>query len=243
MAYNSRHALAYFLKIKTQNKADLGAIRHFQNLQVGFEGDDIWIKNWDEIQINALEVKCLVHKEIYYENEGKLYLQGSLLPSGNIPALLWTPILRGVPLELPDANHNFFGISEQLNMRLVATESEREAVGMIVKRDILGDFIETAPAIRLKNLKWALLDSDKAFVLGTPLLPIQGEAFWQNDNFLLPLGYRFDLFALSNILNNRLNPTKSNWLLWQLDNTYLSINKRILVPLSISSFRKTKKYI
>jgi len=99
-------------------------------------------------------------------------------------------------------------------------------------------YIETAPKFRLEPLQWVVLDKS-ALILGNPLLPIKGNTYWLDHDFLLPTGYHFEWFALTKTIQEKLNPSGENLILWNLDNSYSTIPKTTIKQLSISSFRLT----
>ncbi len=237
MAKDFTNDISFYLSLKLLQKKHLGAIRIWQNLKIGFDGDTIWLKDLTFEQTQSVEVNSIPYKKIYYTQGGKLFLQNSLLPSQNIPSLLWTPIERGLPVTLPDFNHNYFGNEQKVNIQLIATEQEQEAIAMITSLENLRLFVENAPAIRLQNLKWIIIDNINAIVLGSPVLPIRGEMFWRDDNFLIPVGFDFDLSILKQSLAKLINPNQENWVVWQADGTYFLIPKNTFNQLSISSFR------
>jgi hypothetical protein len=239
MAQDVTDNMIYFLSVQATDKDYLGTIRHWTNLKTGFEEDKIWVKDFTIAQIESQQVKSIPYKDIYYTRGGKLFKKGSLLPERNIPALLWTPIQRGLPLELPDFNHNFFGISQQVPVSLIESAQEQESFAMLTSLEVLKQYIETAPAVRLQPLAWAILNHESAVILGTPLLPLQGEVFWKKKDFLMPAGYDFELFALTDILREKINPEGMNWVMWNKEGQYCLLNKKAFQDLSLSSLRKS----
>jgi hypothetical protein len=229
----------YYLCLAEKDKSNLANIRHWDNLKIAFEGDEIWLKNLNEMQINAIELRSMPAKKVFYAQAGKLFLQHSILPDRNIPSLLWTALDRALPIKMPIFNHNFFGIEEKITMQLLPSENESEAVAALVNIADLERYIVTAPAIRLQKIAWVILEKNRILLFGQPLLPISGDTFWQRGDFILPTGYDFDLFSLSDALNNSLNPEKSNLVVWNNDSTYFLIEKSDIQALSLGSFRRT----
>jgi hypothetical protein len=230
--------MSYYLLIDKNNIEDLGALRNWSNARIGFDGNDVWLKDLDFAQINSPEVKSIPYKKIYEEKNGKLYPAGSLLPEGNAPSLLWTPVDRGLPVKLPSFNHNFFGIRKKITMKLVASEKENTAVAILTSLASLKKYVEKAPAVRLQKISWVMI-GPKALLLGTPLLPVPGETYWQREDLLIPAGYDFDLYAMSGALNKKLNPEKNNWVICNRDQSFTLVPKNSLKNLSIGSFRLT----
>jgi hypothetical protein len=241
MAENASNNISYYLVINESHKDDLAGIRQWNNLKAAFEAGSIWIKDLDYAQVNSLEVKSIPYKTVFYEKQGKLFPHNSLLPDRNVPALLWTPVERALPVKLPAFNHNYFGIKEKTVMRLISSPQEAEAEGMIIGIEQLEAYLLTAPAVRLQKLSWTLLNNDLVFLFGKPLLPVDAAVYWKRNNFMLPAGQDFELHLLSDTLNALLNPDNDHLIIWDTNNTYSLVEKSDLQPLSLSSFRKTRQ--
>lgn len=241
MAQDITDPVNYYLQIERTHQNDLAAIRHWSNLKIAFDETHIWVRDFDHVQMNAFEVKSIPYKNVYYSKNGKLFLLNSLLPDRNIPSLLWTPIERALPVELPSFNHNFFGIHEKIAINLVPSAKETDAFALVADISLLHQYISTAAAIRLKSLSWVKVGSSQALILGRPLLPVSGKVLWQMNNFLIPAGYAFELAILAEPLANLLNPERNCWIIWDTDNTYSLIRKKDFQPLSLSSFRITNQ--
>ena len=240
MAQNASNDIDYFLLINNVHKADLGTIRVWNNLKVAFDETQIWVKGFTSNQINSVEVKSIPYKTIFYLKEAKLYLQKSLLPDRNVPvSLLWTSIDRALPIHFPPLNHNYFGLEEKISITLVASDTEEDATGMITSLNVLQQYIETAPAIRLQPIRWTIFNKDKVLLIGSPILPITGDTYWNKEEMFIPVGLNFELSILIYKLNQAVNPKKDSLILWNDDTTYRIINKKELQPLSLSSFRNT----
>lgn len=237
MAHNATGSVRYYIAVKRAHLNDLAKIRQWNNLKVGFEDDTIWIRDFDYVQINSTEVKSIPFKTSYYEKDNKLILINNLLPDRVVPSLLWTSIDRALTVSLPSFNHNFFGLEEKISISLIATDKEAQAVAMITNRHVLINYISTAPTLRLQKIHWSILDSDKAILIGMPLLPLPGKVFWQRNDFLLPTGFDFDLHLLTDELNKRINPRNNHLVIWNDDCTYSLLPKENLVQLSRSSFQ------
>lgn len=237
MAQDAANDIGYFLLIEKSRRDDLAAIRQWNNLKVAFEEGYIWVKDFNYAQIHSLEVKIIPFKTVYDCHKGKLHFTGSRLPERNLPNLLWTNIDRALPVKLLSFNHNYFGISEQITISLVPCETECPAVCMLAELSDLKQCIETIAAIRLQHLQWALINNDKAFIIGSPLLPVKAKVYWQDGPALIPAGYNFELPVLTKELCQFIDPDNRYWIIWHIDGTYALLDKEKLQPLTLSSFR------
>lgn len=238
MAENSSNHINYILAIEHKHRDYLGNIRQWSNLKIASNEGMIWIKDLTNKQIESIEIKSIPYKQIYNIKENKLFPLGSNLPSLKAPSLLWTPIEIGLPIKLPKPNHNYFGAQETISINIVQSDKEYEPCAIITTASSLGAYIETAPAIRLKNLTWIILEQSKILILGNPIIPIKGDTYWSTNNFLLPTGHNFESDFLAVVISAKINqPNK--WIIWNIDSTYFEVPKNIFTPLTISSFRKS----
>lgn len=238
MATNAANDITYVLILASRHTEYLGSIRHWSNLRMATDGDDIFVKGFSLAQLNSLEVKSIPYKQLYDVIDQKLFPHGSALPSGRMPSsLLWSPIDVLLHITLPNFNHNFFGINQPLIPTLVAASEEHPAKALLLPMEVLGKHLNSVSQIRLQKLSWAIIDNDKAIIVGTPLLPIDGDTLWVDGDFLIPVGYEFDLPALSATVNQTINPENNNWVIWDTQSEYFLLEKKLLKPLSLSSYR------
>jgi hypothetical protein len=238
MAENPSNHINFLLEIDQEHLSDLVQIRSWFNLKIAHEGRTYWVKGFTQQQLESLEVKSIPFKKLYSLQNHLLFPYGSKLPSKRLPsALLWTPLERGLPVTLPAYNHNYFGLPEKIQVKLVPADVEQPDLGLMVSLAMLSAYAQTAPAIRLQNLSWLILKPDTALVLGTPLLPVPGRSFWQRGSHLLPTGYDFELPVLHEVIQQKINPAQEEWVLWQPDGAYSLITKAQFRPLTISSVR------
>ncbi len=229
----------FLLEIEIQHKDFLGSIRHWDNLKVGFDEQSIWIKDFTDQQLYLSELQQIPFKEIYEVKDNLLFIKGSLLPTKKMPSgLLWSPILRALPVGLPSLNHNYFGIDEQVKISVLPSEQEKEAHALLTDYATAKQYIESAPSVRLSPLQWTIINHNILFI-GQPLLPVKGKTYWKNNDFLLPSGYDFEFPILSETIQQKMNPSQNSFILWEADSSYIIISKHDMQPLSISSFRLT----
>ena len=231
----------YYISLPRLNIDCLGAIRNWNDPKLAFDKDIIWIKDLNKIQIESVEIQSIPGITIFYEKDNKLFKRNSLLPYSNIPysnipSLLWTPLTRALPIELPQYNDNFFTISSKLKLQLIPSETEKEGYALITSLHNLGNYIETAPDVRLKPLQWTIINNN-ALIAGTPMLPIKGEVYWLFESLLIPVGYGFNYPVLLNEFCKKL-PADS-FVICTKDEGYKFFDKASLSQLSISSFRRS----
>ena len=227
----------YWISIAVQHKDYLGQIRHWSNLKMATDTRLLWVKNITERQLDNLELKSIPHKQLYVERDGLLFHPGERVPMRKLPSLLWSPIAKMLPVELPTGNYNFFGFEEKIDIKLKETTLERPPFGMLAPLANLRDYIQTAPALRLQALEWVIIKQHLVFIVGMPLLPIKGFTYWQKEDFLLPTGFEFEFEGLTASIHKKINPGADYWVLWNKDASYILLPKNAVKALSLGSFR------
>lgn len=236
--YATNTVTDYLLEIPAVHKELLGHIRHWDNLKAAFEGETLWVKEINFEQFESALIKGLPYCKIYYAKEGLLFLKDSLLPVRKLPQVLWSPLAYALPVVLPSINHNYFGISQKARVKIVPSQKEQAVYAILAEKTTTGDYIQTAPKVRLNKLKWVGVDNN-LLIVGTPLLPIVGQSYWMYTDFLVPSGFDFELPLLAKKFKQHIDPNNRLIILWQENNTYIAIEKEAFMPLSISSFRLT----
>ncbi|MCH2195845.1 hypothetical protein [Kordia sp.] len=230
----------YWLRLPSKYKDKLAQIRLWKSLRMGTDNDDIWVRGIAPSQLNSPEIRSIPFKKIYFQQDNALFLLGGNLPEERLKtSLLWSPIHKALPVEVPDYNFNFFGVDADIDFKIVPSSIERTAAAQLISLDTLDEIIPKMPAIRLKQLSWVIAD-EKALIIGTPLLSVPGKAYWQTQNFLLPAGYDFEHPELSRYFNKKVNQNSNDIIVMQRDNTYFKIAKENIQKLTISGYRLSR---
>ena len=239
MATDIANHLEHWLSIGQQHKDLLVYIRHWDNLKVASEGKELWIKGFTGEQLLSVTVRSIPFTQLFYCKDDQLFPAGSLLPQRKIPAWLWLPIERALPVENNSLNHNFFGITQQYQPDLVATATEQPASWLLADKKEAGTYIENAAAIRLSGLKWIVVNDTEVLIAGTPLLPLRGKAYWQKGKFILPAGYELRFPALERMMAAKMDEAGEHFIWWTDAQHYELLQPAMLQPLSIASWRQT----
>ncbi|MAX78762.1 MAG: hypothetical protein CL843_01120 [Crocinitomicaceae bacterium] len=242
MAKNVARSLSYLLKIQKQHLNDLREMVSWPELLVAFNQDEIWLTGFTQEQINASEVKTIPYKEVYRAKEQLLYPLNSSLPERTFPnGLKWKSIKEQIPVRIDQFNHNYFGIDSEINVQLKRNVSTTLPSFLLVDLTELETYINTASSIRLQPLQWLVINQTQALIQGNPLLPLYGDLFWQREDMVFPLGCDLELPIIQEILTQKLTKEQGQYIFWNKNGTYFLIAKTSFRPLSISSFRKTRR--
>lgn len=228
---------SYITSIAAAEEASLYAIRHWKNLSVAFDGDSIWIKGFSREQAFSPYLKQIPFIELYEQREGLLFKKGKLVPERKMPrGLLWNPVQHAFPVSVGEVNPPFSGVNQKIPVRIVPAAAEQPAKALLTEMNVAEDYITRAAAVRLQPLRWCVI-GNKAFFVGTPLLSIPGTAYWLHNRNFIPAGHDFEFPVLAKSIYQRLDPERDSNIIWFTDSSYIRLPEKILVPLSVSSFR------
>lgn len=238
---SSKRIKEFWAEMPRADEDFLGSIRDWKNIQIALDGEIIWLKGFTDEQAASSDIQQLPNFLLYELRDGLLFRKDALVPSKKMTtALLWSPIDKALRLTFPPSNQNFFGLDEKVKVKLKPSEEEQPAIALLCSISEIKEVIVTLPKFKLDKIEWIVMD-DKTLFLGTPLLSFPGKTYWTKNNHLLPTGFDFEFKNLSVLLQKKYNESLNNWLLWNEDGSYLSINNNDFRKLSISSFRLTEK--
>jgi hypothetical protein len=231
----------YIATIPLIYKDELAGIRSEQQIMIASYDNLIYIKNINENILKSNPLKNIPHCSIYKINDGLLFYPNSLVPIKAMPkGILWSPIAKIIPLQLPTIDRSRPVNLDECEINLVLDTNEQQAAALLVDAKIAKDYLEQNSVIRSQNMKWVLWDN-KMFIIGYPLLPLPGKAYWQVESFFIPMGFNFELPILKKQIERKVNPNKSNVVVWNEAGNYVLINQVDFKPLQLSSVRKTWK--
>ena len=231
--------IAYWLSLSIVYKKTTYKLRKWAHLKMAIEGNLIWIRNLTRADIESAEVLKIPSIKRYYLQGTQLIPFGKKLPALIEPNLLWSPIQRALKVSLPKENFNYFGINQTYQLSLVPSEEVMPVNATIVDLQILDKYIQSALNFRLKNLKWTVLPNEKALILGTPILPIQGQDLYQTACFLLPAGWKLKYNNMVSVYKKALGDSKEYWYVIDEQSTIQKLRKADFNKLSKGSFIKT----
>lgn len=234
----------YIATIPFPYKDALYKIRHWENIHLGIADNQIWVKGLSLMQMNEIAIKTMMHLKRYYLKDGKIFTLGSMLPEKALPALKWTAIEGALSVSLPHFNHNYFEITETITVQLTTSEEEVISNALLCSLTILDRYIQNASKRRLERIHWVILpDSQEAFLIGIPVLPISGQGYWQQDDSFLPNGLKYETNITQPLIKQTLNPKGDHYIIWNSKDNYFLIPKNDFSELSKSSFNQMKTTI
>jgi len=211
MANNAGNNLEYWLSVTTVHRSAIYELRKWAHLKMSVEDNLIWIRGFSLAEIDSSTVLKIPFIMRYYLSGAHLVPHGKTLPAMVEPNLLWSPIQRGFKISLPNENYNYFGLDQTFQLSLVPCKEVKRINVTIVELKTLENYIHSTYNVRLKNLKWTILENDKALIIGTPILPVRGQDLYQNASFLLPAGWKLKYENLIKVYKRALGESIDYW--------------------------------
>jgi len=181
-------------------KDRLGSIRQVPGWKAAADSSGIWLKGPVNNGVFQTALNSLPATATYLVDEkGRLFPRGKQTPVGLLAEMPWQLLADYIPVELPvSAMPGETKLKVQLALKRSSVEREIYALKTTVKD--WKSYAQTAPAIRLQQLRFAVSEKKEVLVLGAPLPVLRGKFYWLNNHFLLPAGFDFDPPVLADLL-------------------------------------------
>jgi len=239
MENHAGNNVEYWLSVDKNHKDAIYNIRKWTHLKMAIEDHLIWVRGFTDKEINSTTVLKIPFISRYYLKDTHLVPYGKVLPTMIEPSLLWSPITRGLKVTLPRENFNYFGLDQTFQISLVTTNIVKPISATVVEMKGLANYLQTAFKVRTQNLTWTILNDNNALIIGTPILPINGQDFYQSGCFLLPAGWKLEYDNLITTYTNALEDSVEFWYLVDEKSKIFKLKKSDFNQLNKGSFIKT----
>lgn len=231
------HELIFTLDKK--DKDSLGNIRCMTDIQLAADENCIWVRGlYDSGELDKT-IRQLPIKQSYYVDENNLlFVPGSVTPVATLPTLSWLPIAEFISVKMPVAALPG-KLEEAAHISILPSVVDKKGAALLTTLEQWKTYAETAPAIRLAKLNFAVSKKNEVIIIGTPLPSIPGKEFWQSSNILLPCGYDFEIPIAASFISEKLNPQHDGLLILNTDGSCEKIDFAYLVPAKRSAVRLT----
>lgn len=231
--------IEYWVSINKVYLDSVYNLRKYSNIKIAFDSDVIWLRGLTKTNIESLSILKIPSVKRFYSKDVHLIEYGKSLPFMIEPTFLWTPIQRGLKIQIPKENFNYFGINSSFNIMIEPSSFPQKITASIVNMDRLEKYLNSSLNYRTKTITWTILNNNSALLLGTPLIPIPGKDFYQADPFLIPAGKKLKYKTLLNVYRKALKDPLDFWYLIEEDSEIKKIRKNDFNPLNKGSFIKS----
>ncbi|AEE53803.1 hypothetical protein [Haliscomenobacter hydrossis] len=224
---------------KKSDLSALGSVRCWPNMQAAETETEIWLRcpvlhsDLDEA------LRRLPAMYTYRENkDGLLFPVEGLSPIASLPTLEWINMREFIPVELPTAA--LPGQMDQTyTLKLVPSSTYHPGAALRTNLSDWQQYAETAPAIRLDQLRFALAANGEVLVMGQPLPSVPGEEYWLREQLLLPSGYDLELPITATLMAMRENVAGAKFL-FEKNGDWQKIEHNNFVPATRLGIRLSK---
>ncbi len=194
---------------------------------------------WLRCPGSVAQAVTLPFRELYRldETSGRLFLPNSGVPVRSLPrGLRWIPLRELLQPEEIDARppEEWTGGRSRLRLRRGG-----DATGaQIVMVDLGGwiDFALSAPEVRLRRWRFAASDHS-AVIWGTPLPPLEGSTWREEEGIALPTGYVLEPALAPSLVRGSLGASAGELILFYPDGSVDRIAGENFIPASRAAAR------
>lgn len=241
MADHAGDNVEYWAAIPARYTQALYHLRSWPDLKMATADGLIWLRGFSQADVDSVSVLSIPMLKRYYLVEARLYPIGKSLPIMVAPSLLWTDLRRGLKVRLPEENFNYFGVARTHGIALVPSEIQRAVTATIVDLATLGKYLHDAPRVRVASLRWTVLEGKRALIMGTPLLPIQGQDYYRQACFLIPAGWKLQYECMADVYQEALGDSHEYWYILNEYSDLSKLRKANFNYLSKGSFVNTSQ--
>ena len=132
-------------------------------------------------------------------------------------------------------------MQELIKIKLVRSGNQRQGEALLTSLQHWKAYAESASAIRLQVLQFAVSDHDEVLITGSPLPSLPGKEFWIENDILLPCGFEFEIASVAGFIREKINTGGDNYIVFDQGGQWQKISKTFFVPAKRSAIRLTKK--
>lgn len=218
----------------------LAALRLQTGIRQGLEGKSLWLRG-DRLDDALRDQLLRLPAGVLYEHlpDGQLRADDQLVPVTRLPVLDWKPLSEMLAIELPTG-----GLAGELPSRvpltLVRAERYQPPDVLLIPFDEFARWGESAPAVRMSKLRFAVRADNLALVQGEPLPPLPGRLFVSQSGIAVPAGWTWDPPVDAAALVAMWNLVEGELLLWESAETIQRIAMDEFVRCTRSSLFATR---
>lgn len=229
------------LRLDKRGSAALSGLRRVPGLEVLEETDALWLRGTDADEHLWRRLLGLPTADLFrLLPDGQLVPHLRRVPCGRLPEGSWLTLSRwlGVKLEpaaLPGQ------LRQPVALTLTPSTVERPAHVLLTSLSAWIDFAESAPAVRLQPLRFAV--ADEVVVRGDPLPPLPGMRYCEVEGVAVRAGWTWLPAVEPAVLASVFGLAKGDLALWHADGTWDHIRAGDFVAATRSAVRLTAREV
>jgi hypothetical protein len=166
-----------------------GALRLRPDVRVVEIGATLWLRGNNLDEALDVELRKLPGARRFTVNPDDTVTEiGRRLPADDLPTDPWLPLFEWLtPQPQPAALSGEVG--DRVPLRLERTGAEHAATALLTTAGTFAAYASTAPAVRLRPLRFAAASDGRVVLWGSPLPPLPGRRFTDTDGVAVPCGF------------------------------------------------------
>lgn len=225
------------LKIDKQHIEALGAVRCVDGLKLATDEHFIWLRGiWYTEMMDSRLQQLPVLQSYFTNDKDLLFLHGELTPVLQLPAFLWQDLRDYMKVELPQSSLPG-KTNQQISLDLIPSATIKQTVGLLTTLQYWKQFAETASAIRIESLQFAVSANDEVMIIGSPLPAIPGKEYWQLHDLLIPSGSEPVIGIAAKYFSQQMSQNSESFLMYSPDGQWQQIDKTNFVSARRSGIR------
>lgn len=233
---------SWVIQLKPEDGFTLAPLRLVPAIEIGVAPEVLWVrgKAADETLSRLLQSLPALAR---FDGlpDGRLRAVGSRIPVLSLPNLTWVPLLQWFRVELPSANSPT-AQPARAGLSLARSTQEKPANVLLTDFDSWQSFALHAPEVRLRPLRFAMSAGREIAIWGTPLPPISGRRFVEQEGIAIPAGFSWRPGVSAKVLRQVLQAGENSLVIWDGDSC-LHLHPEQLIPASRGGVRATAEAI
>ncbi|MEI8020118.1 MAG: hypothetical protein WCH39_18080 [Schlesneria sp.] len=227
------------IRLPVEDAEHLGKLRLTHGLSALVDGASVWLRGEYLNEDLNRQIRSIPNAERFrILADQQLTRPDETVPCARLPDGPWQPLRSWISVTLPVAG--FAAQTDQrVMLRLVRSSRAMLANLMQTSWERWRAYAITAPAVRLARLGFAVSDNSDVLIRGTPLPPIPGRFFIEDNGVIVPIGWQFEPFVGSTIVRQLLNLDEAEIALFSEDGSFELLLDTAFVQATRSAVRMT----
>jgi hypothetical protein len=183
-------------------KERLGQVRTVPGWKAAADEEQIWLRGPVDNGKMQTALSSLPATASYLMDEQfRLFPYGKRTPVLTLKELEWQSLANFIAVTLP-VSAMPGAVPQPIKIRLSRSADVQPAFALLTTVAAWKNYVESAPLIRLKQLKFAVSAAGQVLITGQPLPPVKGTGYWLNKNMMIPAGYQLDPPLMADLIGN-----------------------------------------
>ena len=182
----------WIIRVTPEHARQLAGLRAVPGVEIAEAADTVWLRATSGDAALDRLLSAVAGERFQLIDGDQLVPAGRRVPTERLPRLAWQSLGDWSAIALPVAALPG-QFSRRVALRLVRGGREQQPAALLADWNDWLAYATTAPEVRLRSLAFALSalheSRQRAFIVGTPLPPLAGQAYTLDDGIAVPCGW------------------------------------------------------